>query len=66
MHSNLKNEEEFGSFKLLKLEYRRGDQIIQLFSRTGSPKKLGSISLIWGNFKKLRKVLLNHVECIEI
>ena len=30
------------------------------------PKKLGPPSLIWGSFKKLIKVLLNHVEYIEI
>ena len=33
----------------------RGDQIIQTFSRIDSPKKLGRISLIWRNFKTLRK-----------
>ena len=66
MHWNLLNDEEFGSFKFLKLKYRRGDQIIQPFCRIGSPKKLGPPSLIWENFKKLTKVLLNHVECIEI
>ena len=30
------------------------------------PKKLGSPSLSFGNSKSLRKVLLNHTECIEI
>ena len=60
------NDEEFGSFKFLKLKYRRGDQIIQLFCGIGSPKKLGPISLIWGNFKKMRKVMLNHIEQTEI
>ena len=29
MDWNLMNDEEFGSKKLLKLKYRRGDQIIQ-------------------------------------
>ena len=38
MHWNLMNEKEFGSFKLLKLKYRRGDQIIQPFCRIGSHK----------------------------
>ena len=66
MHWNLLNDEEFGSLKFLKLKYRSGDQIIQPFCRIGSPKKLGPPSLIWENFKKLTKVLLNHVECIEI
>ena len=31
-----------------------------------SPKKLGSHSLIWEKSKNLKKVLLIHVECIEI
>ena len=30
------------------------------------PKKLGPTSLTCKNILKLRKVLLNHVECIEI
>ena len=33
-HGNLMNGEEFGSLKVLKLKYRRGDQIIQLFFRS--------------------------------
>ena len=60
------NDEEFGSIKLLKLKYRRGDQIIQNFCKIGSPQKLGPRSLICRNFKALKKVLLNHAECIEI
>ena len=39
------------------------------FSRSAelvTPKKLGCFSLICGNFEKMRKVLLNHVECVEI
>ena len=66
MHWNLLDNEEFRWLKFSKLKYRRGDQIIQPFCRIGSPKKLGPPSLIWGNLKKLRKVLLNRVECIEI
>ena len=31
---NLMNDKEFGSLKVLKLKYRRGDQIIQLFFRS--------------------------------
>ena len=38
---NPMNDEKFGSLKLLKLKYRRGDQIIQIFCRIGSPQKLG-------------------------
>ena len=61
----MKNE-EFRSTKLSKMKYRRGDQIIQTFCKIGSPQKLGPPSLMFRNFKTLRKVLLNHGECIEI
>ena len=54
------NDEEFESRKLLKLKYRRDDQIIQTFCKIGSPEKFGFPSLICGNFKTPRKVLLNH------
>ena len=40
MHWNLINDEEFGSIKLLKLKYKKGDQIIQSFFKIGSPQKL--------------------------
>ena len=66
MHEDLMNDDEFGSRKLLKLKYRREDQIIQTFCRIGSPQKLGTPSLICRNLKTLIKVLLNHAECIEI
>ena len=66
MYWNLMNDNEFRSFKFLKLKYKRGDQIIKLFCRFVPPKKLGSPSLIWWIFEKLRKVLLTHIECIEI
>ena len=36
---NLMNDIEFGSVKLLKLKYKRGDQIIQLFCGIGFPPK---------------------------
>ena len=49
------NDEEFGSIKLLKLKYRRGDQIIQTFCIIGSSQKLGPPSLICRNFKSLTK-----------
>ena len=64
MHWNLMNDKEIVSIKLLKLKYRRGDQIIQTFCKIGSPQKLGPPSLICRNFKTLQKVLLNHEECI--
>ena len=38
MHWNVINDDEFGSIKLLKLKYRRGDQIIQTFCKIGSPQ----------------------------
>ena len=66
MHWNLLDDEEFGWLKFSKLNYRRGDQIIQPFCRIGSPQEIRSPSLIWENLKKLRNVLLNRVECIEI
>ena len=59
---NLKNDDGFGSIKLLKLKYTRGDEIIQTFYKFGSTQKLGHPSLICGHFKTLRKVLLNHAE----
>ena len=59
------NDEEVGSRKLLKLKYRRGDQVIRTFCKIGSPQKLGHPSLISSNFKTLRKVLLNHAEFME-
>ena len=58
------NDEEFGSIELLKLKYRRWDQIIQTFCKIGSPQNLGVPFLISRNFKILRKVLLNHAEYI--
>ena len=66
IHWNAMNDEEFGSRKLLKLKYRRGDQIIQTFCKIGSPQKLGPPSLICTNFMTFRKVLLNHAEYIEM
>ena len=38
------NDEKILSIKLLKLKYRRADQIIQTFCKIGSPKKLGNPS----------------------
>ena len=49
-----------------RLKYRREDQINESFCRTGPHKKLSLSSLVLGNFEHLRKVLLNHVECVEI
>ena len=53
MHSNLTYDKEFGSSKLLKLKYRRGDQIIQPFCRTGSLQEIKSpIFNLW-KFEKV-------------
>ena len=64
VHWNLMNDEEIDYLKLLKLKYRRWDQIIQTFCKIGSPQNLGAPFLISRNFKILRKVLLNHAEYI--
>ena len=60
------NDEEFGSRKLLKLKYSRGDQIIQTFCKIDSNQKLDPPSLIYTKLKTLREVLVNHIKCIEI
>ena len=65
MHWNLMNEYEFGCMKLVKLKYRRGNQIIRTFCKIGSPQKLGPTSLICRNFNTQRKVLLNHAETFK-
>ena len=66
MHWNLMNENEFGTINLLKLKYRRGDQIIQSFCKIRLPQILGPPSLFCRILKTLRKVPLNHKECIDI
>ena len=66
MHWSLINDEDFWYIKTLRLKYRTRDQIIQTFSRIVSAWKLGCSFLICRNFKTLRKILLNHAECIEI
>ena len=63
---NLMNDKEFESVKLLKLKYSWVDQIIQTFCKFSSPQKLGPPSLISRNLKTLRKLLLNHAQCIEM
>ena len=63
---DLMNDAKFGSLKSLKWKYRGGNQIIQPFSWIGSPKEIRFPSLIFRNLKTLRKILLEHAECIEI
>ena len=60
------NGQKFGSIELLRLKYRRGDQIIQTFRKIRSLQKLGLPSQIAKNFKTLRKELLNPAEYIEM
>ena len=55
MHWNLLDDEEFGWLKFLKLKYTRGDQIIQPFSRIGSPKKFCAPSFNLRKFEKTEK-----------
>ena len=66
MHLNLMNDEEFESEKLLKLKYRMVDQIVQTFSKIGSPQKLGSPTFICTNLETLRIVLLNNAKGTDI
>ena len=40
MHLNLRNDEEFGSKKLLKLKHKIGEEIIQTFCKIASPRNL--------------------------
>ena len=60
------NDEKFGSRKLLKLKYKKGEQIIQTFYKIGFLQKLSHPYLICKNFKALTKVLKIHEEYIEI
>ena len=55
IHWNLMNDEQFGFFKLLKLKYRRGDQIIQPFCRIGSPEQIRSPLFNLMSFQKAEK-----------
>ena len=55
MHSNLLNDEEFGSLKFLKLKCRRGDQIIQPFCRIGSSQDISSPFINLRKFLKTEK-----------
>ena len=66
MHWNLINDAEFVSKKLLKLKYRKENQIIQTLCKIGSTQKLDPSTLICRIFKTLWKVLLHHEKNIEI
>ena len=60
------NHKEFVSLNLLKLKYRKGEQIIETFYNIGSPQIFDPLFLICAHFKSLRNVLLNPAECIKI
>ena len=49
------NSEEFGFLKSLKLKYRKGDQIIQPFSRIGFPQVIRSPLFNLRKFQKAKK-----------
>ena len=67
MKWNLMNDEKFGCLKLLKLNYRSGEpNNSAVLENWFAPKKLGLPSLVFVNLETLRKILLNHTECIEI
>ena len=76
MHWNLMNDQKFGSKKVLKLKYRREDQIIQTFCKIGSPQKLGRPSLIckksssfmqnWLKSNEWRRIWVHRTFKIEI
>ena len=57
MHWNLMNEEEFESKKLLKLKYRREDQIIQTFCKIIFPPEIRSPLLSFEKFHNSGKIL---------
>ena len=48
-------DEKFWSRKLLKLNYRRRDQIVQTFCKIGFPQKLGPPRFILKKFKDSEK-----------
>ena len=49
------NDEEFESFKFLKLKYRRGDQIFKPFCRIGSHQEISSPLFNLRKFQKIDK-----------
>ena len=55
LKSNEWQNKEFGSLKLLKLKYRRGDQIIQGFCRIDSPQEIRSPLFNLRKFKKTER-----------
>ena len=66
MHGNLLSEAEIRSLKFFKLKYGRGNHIIYLFRRIGSPQEIRSPLFNLRKFEKTEKAIADHVECIEI
>ena len=53
-------------YKTFKIEIKRSGQYNSAILQNSSPQKLGPSSLICRNIKNLRKMLMNHGECIEM
>ena len=68
MHWNLMNADEFGARKLFKLNYRRGDQIIETFAklvplRNQVPRiYLLQISRLWEEYSSIMQNTLRYNE----
>ena len=56
MHWNLMSDGEFESLKLLKLKYRRGDQIFQRFCRISFPQEIRAPLFNLREFEKSEKI----------
>ena len=68
MHNALKSNEwqSIWVYKTFEIQIQKGVQTIQTFCKIDFPQKLGVPSLTCRHFKTLKKVLLNHAECIKI
>ena len=60
------NDKEFELMKLVKWKYRTGGPNNSDFLQNWFPPEIRSLTLICGNAKSLRRLLLNQAECIEI
>ena len=60
------NDEEFATLKFGKWNKKRETNIFKRFAEFVSLKKLGPPLLFSGHLRKLKKLLLIHVECMEI
>ena len=55
MNRNVMNEQELDSLKLLKVKYRKGNDIIQPFPRINSPQEIRSFVLTLRKYWKTEK-----------